>query len=103
MPPGPDAGFKVKAPGETRRRDHETETIQQREELHDEDLSPGERRLLGVCAATGASAQTLNDIKNRGALICGVNSGIAGFAAPDANGHGRASTSPSAAPSPRPC
>jgi len=42
--------------------------------------------LLGACAATGASAQTLNDIKNRGALICGVNSGIAGFAAPDANG-----------------
>lgn len=42
--------------------------------------------LAGACVATGASAQTLNDIKNRGALICGVNSGIAGFAAPDANG-----------------
>ena len=33
-----------------------------------------------------ASAQTLDDVKNRGTLRCGVNTGLAGFAAPDANG-----------------
>jgi len=47
---------------------------------------PASAALMGLCAATGASAQTLDQVKNRGALICGVNSGIAGFAAPDANG-----------------
>ena len=31
--------------------------------------------------------QTLDDVKARGALNCGVNTGLAGFAAPDANGN----------------
>ena len=34
-----------------------------------------------------ASAATLDDVKNRGSLNCGVNTGLAGFAAPDANGN----------------
>ena len=33
-----------------------------------------------------ASADTLADIKARGELICGTNTGLTGFAAPDANG-----------------
>jgi general L-amino acid transport system substrate-binding protein len=38
-------------------------------------------------AATGASAQaTLNTIKQRGQLICGSNTGLAGFGLPDAQG-----------------
>lgn len=41
--------------------------------------------LLGL-GATGASAATLDDVKARGALKCGVNVGLAGFAAPDAAG-----------------
>jgi general L-amino acid transport system substrate-binding protein len=44
---------------------------------------------LGVVAAsvaaTGASAQaTLNSVKQRGTLICGSNTGLAGFGLPDA-------------------
>ena len=37
-------------------------------------------------AAGAASAQTLDDVKARDALKCGVNTGLAGFAAPDASG-----------------
>ncbi|MGB3409235.1 MAG: amino acid ABC transporter substrate-binding protein [Jannaschia sp.] len=37
-------------------------------------------------AAAGASAATLDDIKARGSLNCGVNTGVPGFAEPDANG-----------------
>ncbi len=33
-----------------------------------------------------AAATTLDDVKARGELICGSNAGLAGFAAPDANG-----------------
>ena len=49
------------------------------------------RILLGALAgmafaASAASAATLDDVKARGALKCGVNAGLAGFAAPDANG-----------------
>lgn len=45
---------------------------------------------LGVLGAAGlaaasASATTLEDIKARGELNCGVNTGLVGFAAPDAN------------------
>jgi general L-amino acid transport system substrate-binding protein len=36
--------------------------------------------------ATTASAQTLADVKARGTLKCGTNTGLAGFAAPDASG-----------------
>ncbi len=37
-------------------------------------------------AAGAASGATLDDVKARGMLKCGVNSGLAGFAAPDASG-----------------
>jgi general L-amino acid transport system substrate-binding protein len=43
--------------------------------------------LAGVAfAASGASAATLDDVKARGSLKCGVNTGLSGFAAPDASG-----------------
>ncbi|MDF0602650.1 amino acid ABC transporter substrate-binding protein [Psychromarinibacter sp. C21-152] len=38
-------------------------------------------------AAGAAAAATLDDIKARGNLNCGVNTGLVGFAAPDANGN----------------
>lgn len=46
---------------------------------------------FGALAATGlmagaAAAATLDDIKERGTLNCGVTTGLVGFAAPDANG-----------------
>ncbi|WP_299131608.1 amino acid ABC transporter substrate-binding protein [uncultured Amaricoccus sp.] len=37
--------------------------------------------------AGAASAATLADVKARGTLKCGTNTGLAGFAAPDANGY----------------
>ncbi|WP_375174789.1 amino acid ABC transporter substrate-binding protein [Pseudooceanicola sp.] len=37
-------------------------------------------------AAGAAAAATLDDVKARGKLNCGVTTGLAGFAAPDANG-----------------
>lgn len=51
-----------------------------------------ERALLGAVALGGilagaASADVLDDIIARDELICGVNPGLAGFAAPDANGN----------------
>ncbi|MCV6585789.1 MAG: amino acid ABC transporter substrate-binding protein [Marinibacterium sp.] len=47
--------------------------------------------LLSAFAAAGmaagaASAGTLDDVKARGKLNCGTNTGLVGFAAPDANG-----------------
>jgi general L-amino acid transport system substrate-binding protein len=47
---------------------------------------------LGTLAVAGlaaglASAQTLADVQARGSLKCGSNEGLAGFAAPDANGN----------------
>ena len=46
---------------------------------------------LGTLAVAGlaagvASAQTLAEVEERGALNCGVTTGLTGFAAPDANG-----------------
>jgi general L-amino acid transport system substrate-binding protein len=41
---------------------------------------------VGV-AASAASAQTLNTIKQRGILNCGANTGLAGFGVPDAQGN----------------
>ena len=38
-------------------------------------------------AASFVSAATLDDVKARGELLCGVNPGLTGFAAPDANGN----------------
>ncbi|MEC7763317.1 MAG: amino acid ABC transporter substrate-binding protein [Pseudomonadota bacterium] len=48
--------------------------------------------LLGALTVAGfvagaASAATLDDVQARGSLKCGSNSGLTGFAAPDANGH----------------
>ncbi|MEL6587810.1 MAG: amino acid ABC transporter substrate-binding protein [Pseudomonadota bacterium] len=37
-------------------------------------------------AAAGASAATLDDVKARGSLNCGVTTGVPGFAEPDADG-----------------
>ena len=37
-------------------------------------------------AAGAAAAGTLDDVKARGKLNCGVSTGLVGFAAPDANG-----------------
>ncbi|MCK0096773.1 amino acid ABC transporter substrate-binding protein [Yoonia sp. F2084L] len=37
-------------------------------------------------AASMASAATLDDVKERGVLNCGVTTGLVGFASPDANG-----------------
>jgi len=37
-------------------------------------------------AAGAAAAATLDDVKARGTLNCGVSTGLAGFSAPDANG-----------------
>lgn len=37
-------------------------------------------------AAGAAGAATLDDVKARGTLNCGVTTGLTGFAAPDANG-----------------
>jgi general L-amino acid transport system substrate-binding protein len=50
------------------------------------------RATLGALVATGmlvaqASADVLENIRQRGELHCGVNAGLAGFAAPDANGN----------------
>ncbi len=41
---------------------------------------------LAGLAATAASAATVDDVKARGKLNCGVTTGLVGFAAPDANG-----------------
>ncbi|MEL7257001.1 MAG: amino acid ABC transporter substrate-binding protein [Pseudomonadota bacterium] len=40
-----------------------------------------------AAAASVASAGTLDDVKARGKLNCGVTTGLVGFAAPDANGN----------------
>ncbi len=37
--------------------------------------------------ATASAAATLDDVKERGKLNCGVTTGLVGFAAPDANGN----------------
>jgi general L-amino acid transport system substrate-binding protein len=49
----------------------------------------GSVAVLAVCATTGtAHAQaTLNAIKSRGTLVCGVNPGLPGFANPDSQGN----------------
>lgn len=42
--------------------------------------------VAGVC---GASAATLDTVKQRGTLVCGVSTGFAGFSAPDSQGNFR--------------
>ena len=39
-----------------------------------------------IISISGASAGTLEDVKNRGKLICGVNPQVSGFSVPDENG-----------------
>jgi general L-amino acid transport system substrate-binding protein len=41
---------------------------------------------VATLAAGAATAATLDDVKSRGTLNCGVSTGLVGFAAPDANG-----------------
>ena len=41
---------------------------------------------IATVAAGGAMAGTLDDVKARGTLNCGVSTGVPGFEAPDANG-----------------
>jgi general L-amino acid transport system substrate-binding protein len=58
---------------------------------HQEEVSMKKSVFFGTLAAAGAlagiaSADTMADIKARGELICGTNTGLTGFAAPDANG-----------------
>ncbi|MCY4005350.1 MAG: amino acid ABC transporter substrate-binding protein [Rhodobacteraceae bacterium] len=50
------------------------------------------RRLMAVAAVAGlvsgvAGAATLDDVKAKGFVQCGVNTGLVGFAAPDADGN----------------
>jgi general L-amino acid transport system substrate-binding protein len=47
-------------------------------------MSLGALAVLGLAGA--AQAATLDDVKARGSLNCGVNPGLTGFAAPDASG-----------------
>ncbi|QBY02381.1 amino acid ABC transporter substrate-binding protein [Rhodophyticola sp. CCM32] len=45
----------------------------------------GTLAIAGLAAAAG-SAQTLDEVRARGSLNCGVSTGLVGFAAPDASG-----------------
>ena len=44
-------------------------------------------RTAAALVGGAASAATLDDVKSRGKLNCGVSTGLVGFAAPDANGN----------------
>ena len=46
----------------------------------------GALTVAGLVAAGAAAAGTLDDVKARGTLNCGVTTGLTGFAVPDANG-----------------
>jgi general L-amino acid transport system substrate-binding protein len=48
----------------------------------------GALTIAGLTAGAAAAA-TLDDVKARGKLNCGVTTGLVGFAAPDANGSRR--------------
>jgi general L-amino acid transport system substrate-binding protein len=43
--------------------------------------------IAAALAATSASAQTLNTVKQRGSLVCGVSQGLPGFSNPDDRGN----------------
>jgi general L-amino acid transport system substrate-binding protein len=45
--------------------------------------------LVALAAVTAAQASVLDDVRRRGDLRCGVNTGLAGFAAPDDKGDWR--------------
>ena len=56
---------------------------------------------IGVAMfAAAAQAGTIADVQKRGELICGVSTGLAGFAAPNDQANGRVSTWICAAPLP---
>src|ERR671937_2244622 len=42
---------------------------------------------LSLAGAVGAHAATLDTVKQRGTLVCGVSTGFAGFSAPDSQGN----------------
>src|SRR5438105_14663529 len=42
---------------------------------------------LLVASLSGAAAGTLDTVKQRGTLVCGVSAGFAGFSAPDSQGN----------------
>ncbi|HKW53272.1 MAG TPA: amino acid ABC transporter substrate-binding protein, partial [Stellaceae bacterium] len=44
---------------------------------------------LSLAAFAAAQASVLDDVRRRGELRCGVNTGLAGFAAPDDTGQWR--------------
>ena len=44
---------------------------------------------FAVATFSGAGAQTLAAVKQRGTLVCGVSQGVAGFSAPDSRGEYR--------------
>jgi len=54
----------------------------------------GARWLAGLCLALGwmgaaEAGPTLDTVKARGSVLCGVNQGVAGFSAPDSRGEYR--------------
>jgi general L-amino acid transport system substrate-binding protein len=49
-------------------------------------IAAGLAALAFLCGGTVASAQTLAQVKQRGQLLCGSNTGLAGFALPDPQG-----------------
>ena len=57
-------------------------------------MSPSLLRIAAACIATAAAVvaapahagKTLDGIKSRGQIVCGVNTGLAGFSAADSNG-----------------
>ena len=59
--------------------------------VYQEEVKMNKTVFLGALTAAGvaagaAAAGTLDDVKARGTLNCGVSTGLVGFAAPDANG-----------------
>src|SRR3954452_13200359 len=43
--------------------------------------------VVAAASAAGASEATLDTVKQRGTLVCGVSAGFAGFSAPDSQGN----------------
>ena len=47
----------------------------------------GAAALVGLAGAASAQTKTLDTVKQRGQLSCGVNAGLAGFSQPDDKGN----------------
>jgi len=60
-------------------------------------LVAGAALALAVTAASAQQGSTLAQVKQRGVLNCGANTGLAGFGVPDAHATGRVLTSTIAA------